>query len=144
MAKTSNMSLAELESMLKEQKVRLDSLKKKQNTLQKDLDSVNQEIATLEGKGKGKGRRGRPPGSTSGSTKKVRRRRAKNAKPLKAHVIEALNGNKKGLTLQQVSDKVQASGYKSKSKSFKNVLYQCLYHNKEFVHDADAGTYKLK
>ena len=140
MAKTSNMSLAELESMLKEQKVRLDSLKKKQNTLQKDLDSVNQEIATLEGKG----RRGRPPGSTSGSTKKVRRRRAKNAKPLKAHVIEALNGIKKGLTLQQVSDKVQASGYKSKSKNFKNVLYQCLYHNKEFVHDADAGTYKLK
>lgn len=142
MAKSSNMSLAELEKMLKEQKNRLESLKKKQSSLQKDLDSVNQEIATLEGKG-ARGR-GRPPGSASGSTKKVRRRRAKNAKPLKSHVIEALNGNKKGLTLQQVSDKVQESGYKSKSKSFKNVLYQCLYHNKEFVHDAEAGTYKLK
>lgn len=141
MAKTSNMSLAELESMLKEQKSRLDNLKKKQNALQKDLDSVNQEIAVLEGKG---ARRGRPSGSTGGSTKRVRRRRAKNAKPLKAYVIDVLNSNKKGLTLQQVSDKVQAAGYKSKSKSFKNVLYQCLYHNKEFMHDSEAGIYKLK
>jgi hypothetical protein len=133
------MSLAELESMLKEQKNRLDSLKRKQKDLKSDLDNVNQEIALLEGRG---GRRGRPPGS--GGVKTVRRRRAKNAKPLKGYVIDVLNANKKGLTLQQISDKVQEAGYKSKSKSFKNVLYQCLYHNKEFMHDSEAGIYKLK
>jgi chromosome segregation ATPase len=142
MAKASNMSLAELESMLKEQKDRLDNLKKKQKTLEKDLESVNREIATLEGKGSR--RRGRPPGTKSGSTKKVRRRRAKNVKPLKAYVIDVLNANKKGLTLQEISDKVKEAGYKSKSKSFKNVLYQCLYHNREFMHDSDAGIYKLR
>jgi hypothetical protein len=142
MPKASNMSLAELESMLKEQKNRLDSLRKKQKGLEKDLESVNQEIAVLEGKG-GR-RRGRPPGAKSGGTRKVRRRRAKNAKPLKGYVIDVLSSNKKGLTLQEISNKVQDAGYKSKSKSFKNVLYQCLYHNKEFMHDSDAGIYKLK
>lgn len=142
MAKSSSMSLAELESMLKEQKHRLDSLKKKQKNLEKDLESVNREIATIEGKG-GR-RRGRPPGKKSSAKKKVRRRRAKNKKPLKGYVTDVLNGNKKGLTLQQISDNVKSAGYKSKSKSFKNVLYQCLYHNEEFVHDSDAGTYKLK
>ncbi len=143
MAKASNMSLAELETMLKEQKSRLDTLKKKQGTLQKELDGVNQEIALLEGKS-GR-RRGRPASAAkSGTTRKVRRRRAKNEKPLKAYVTDVLNSSKKGLTLQEVSDKVQEAGYKSKSKSFKNVLYQCLYHNKEFTHDSDAGIYKLK
>jgi len=136
------MSLAELESMLKDQKNRLDSLKRKQKDLEKNLDSVNQEIALLEGNGSR--RRGRPLGTKTGGTRKVRRRRAKNAKPLKGYVIDVLNSNKKGLTLQEISTKVQEAGYTSKSKSFKNVLYQCLYHNKEFMHDSTAGTYKLK
>lgn len=138
MTNASQMSLAELESILKEQKTRLDSLKKKQRDLEKDLDSVNREISALEGNGSR--RRGRP----AGSTRTVPRRRAKNAKPLKGYVIDVLNANKKGLTLQEISDKVKAAGYKSKSKSFKNVLYQCLYHNREFMHDSDAGIYKLK
>ena len=143
MAKASNLSLAELESLLKEQKSRLDSLKKKQAQLEKELDGVNAEIAALEGKGSRKGKRGRPAGSTS-KKKTVRRRRAKNAKPLKEYVKDVLASNKKGLTLQQVMDKVEAAGYKSKSKNFKNVLYQCLYHTKEFVLDSNKGTYTLK
>lgn len=138
-----NISLAELQTMLDEQKGRLADLKKKQTELQKELDEVNQEISVLEGKGKGKGRRGRPAGS-GGKKKKVRRRRAKNKKPLKDFVTEVLESNKKGLTLQQVMDKVQKAGYKSKSKNFKNVLYQCLYHNDQFVLDSDKGVYTLK
>ncbi|MBD3674109.1 MAG: hypothetical protein HUJ26_11360 [Planctomycetaceae bacterium] len=141
----SNISLAELQALLDEQKNRLADLKKKQTELQKELDEVNQEISVLEGEGKGKrkGRRGRPAGS-GGKKKKVRRRRAKNSKPLKAFVTEVLTDNKKGLTLQQVMDKVQKAGYKSKSKNFKNVLYQCLYHNDQFVLDSDKGIYTLK
>jgi septal ring factor EnvC (AmiA/AmiB activator) len=144
MANASNMSLAELEAMLKDQKKRLEELKKKQAALQKDLDGVTQEIAVLEGKGKGSGRRGRPAGSTSTGKKTVRRRRAKNAKPLKGYVRDALAGSKKGLTLQEVLDSVKKAGYKSKSKNFKNVLYQCLYHTKEFVLDSKKGTYSVK
>ena len=143
MAKSSNLSLAELESLLKEQKSRLDSLKKKQAQLEKELGGVNSEIAALEGKSSKRGKRGRPSGSTS-KKKTVRRRRAKNAKPLKEYVNDVLSANKKGLTLQQVMDKVQAAGYKSKSKNFKNVLYQCLYHTEEFVLDPKKGTYTLK
>ena len=143
MAKASNMSLAELEARLKEQKSRLDDLKKKHASLEKELEGVNQDIAALEGKGKTKGRRGRPAGSKN-KKKTVRRRRAKNAKPLKGYVTDVLTDNKKGLTLQQVMDKVQKAGYKSKSKNFKNVLYQCLYHTKDFVLDSKKGTYTLK
>lgn len=145
MAKVSNMSLAELEAMLRDQKKRLDELKKKQSSLQKDLDGVTQEIAVLEGKGKGSGRRGRPAGSGStGKKKTVRRRRAKNSKPLKDYVREALKNSKKGLSLQEVMDAVKKAGYKSKSKNFKNVLYQCLYHTEEFVLDSKKGTYTVK
>lgn len=140
MAKSPDLSLAELESLVEDRRERLDELKKKQQSLQDDLDAINQEIAALEGKG----RRGRSSGKSSGKKKKVRRRRAKNAKPLKDHVTDALKGKKKGRTLQEINDAVLSAGYTSKSKNFKNVLYQCLYNNKEFVHDADQGTYKLK
>ncbi|MDB4786802.1 MAG: hypothetical protein P8M30_04920 [Planctomycetaceae bacterium] len=144
MANASNMSLAELEAILKDQKKRLDKLKKNQSALQKELDGVTQEIAVLEGKGKGSGRRGRPAGSTSTAKKTVRRRRAKNPKPLKGYVREALAGSKKGLTLQEVMDAVKKAGYKSKSKSFKSVLYQCLYHTEEFILDSKKKTYCVK
>ena len=141
MAKAPDLSLAELESLLKEQKGRLDDLKKKQSSLQKELDEVTQEISALEGKGKG--RRGRPAGSTN-KKKKVRRRRAKNAKPLKAYVTDVLSSSKKGMSLDEVKTAVTEAGYKSKSKNFKSVIYQCLYHTKDFVHDKKKGTYTLK
>lgn len=141
MAKTPNLSLAELESLVEDRRERLDELKKKQQSLQDDLDAIGQEIAALEGKG---GRRGRAPGKSSGKKKKVRRRRAKNVKPLKEYVTDELKGKKKGRTLQEINDAVLSAGYTTKSKNFKNVLYQCLYNNNEFVHDADKGTYKLK
>lgn len=135
-----NYSVAELESLLKEQKSRLESLKKEQSKLQKELDSVNAEIASLSGKG----RRGRPAGSKNVGTKKVKRKRPKNAKSLRKFVTDLLNDNKKGLQLQELHDSVLAAGYKSKSKNFKNVLYQCLYNNDEFVHDEKSGAYKLQ
>lgn len=141
MAKTPNLSLAELESLVEDRRKRLDDLEKKQQSLQDDLDTISQEIAVLEGKGD---RRGLAPGKSSGKQKKVRRRRAKNVKPLKEYVTDELKGQKKGRTLQEISDAVLSAGYTTKSKNFKNVLYQCLYNNKEFVHDDDQGTYKLK
>lgn len=140
MANASNLSLAELKALIAEQKSRLSDLKKQRTALEKELSGVNAEIATLEGK---KRRRGRPAGSGTGK-KRVRRRRSKNAKPLKDFITSVLTSNKKGLPLQGVHDKVLESGYKTTSKNFKNVLYQCLYHSKDFVHDDKAGVYKLK
>jgi predicted nuclease with TOPRIM domain len=137
MAKTRTLSLAELKNLVEDRKKRLDELKKQKIALQKELDSVAKEIAKLEGKS---GRRKR----SSGKKKKVRRRRAKNEKPLKAYVTAALKRKKKGASLQEIHDHVLAAGYTSNSDNFKNVIYQCLYNNKEFVHNGDKGTYKLK
>lgn len=130
MAKSTSLSVAELQSLLNEQRKRLDELKKKQSALQKELDAVNQEIASIEG--------------GEGGARRVRRRRGRNQKPLRAYVQEVLTANKKGLALQEISEAVQANGYKTSSKNFKNVLYQCLYHNEEFIHDDKTGTYKIK
>ncbi len=137
MAKANGMSLAELEQLLNSRKSRLGDLKKKRTTLEKELTSIVNEIAVLEGPApKGRGR--------AAGKKKVRRRRSKNAKPLRDVITDLLSNAKKGLALQEIHDGVLASGYKTASKNFKNVLYQCLYHTKSFVHDDKSGTYKVK
>jgi hypothetical protein len=37
-----------------------------------------------------------------------------------------------------------ATGYKSGSSNFKNVLYQTLYNDSKIVHDRKTGNYRLK
>jgi len=59
-------------------------------------------------------------------------------------VTEILGKNKAGFSLAKLSEKVLATGYKSSSHDFKNVLYQCLYNTTSIVHDAESGTYRLK
>lgn len=136
MAKQQKLSLDELESLLKDRKHRIDELKKKQSALQRDLDRVSTEIAMIEGKSAKR--------TTKGKKKTVRRKRAKNRKALKEYVTDILQEARNGLTLAELHDRVLAAGYKSHSKSFKNVLYQCLYHGDEFLHDAETGIYTLK
>ncbi|HUG17620.1 MAG TPA: hypothetical protein VMM56_01500 [Planctomycetaceae bacterium] len=132
MAKAASLSLSELESLLKEQKSRLAELQKRQSVLKKELDGVNSEISVLKGKGR-----------TRGTSKRVKRRRPKNAQSLRAVIIELLSANKKGMNLQEIHDAVVATGYKSNSKNFKNVVYQTLYHKDEFVSDSKTGNFKL-
>lgn len=141
MASATTMSVAQLAELLSEQKGRLGELKKRRTALERELGSVVAEIEVLEGAGTGRGR-GRK--ASAGGVKTVRRRRSKNAKSLKTVVTEVLGANKKGLSLQEVHDSVLGSGYKTKSKNFKNVLYQCLYHTDDFMRDEKAGVYKLK
>lgn len=128
------LSVAQLERLLSAKKSRLAELIKRQAGLQKTLAAVDKEIATLSG-----------DASTSG--KKVRRKigkRPKNAKSLKVVMTEVLTKNKKGLSLSDLTAKVAASGYKSKSRKFSNVVYQTLYANKQFIQDGKNGTYRLK
>lgn len=132
MAKAASFSLSELENLLKEQKSRLAELQKRQSALKKELDGVNSEISVLKGKGR-----------TRGTSKRVKRRRPKNAHSLRNVIIELLTANKKGMTLQEIHDAVVATGYKSNSKNFKNVVYQTLYHKNEFVSDSKTGNFKL-
>ena len=125
------LSVAALERMLQERKSLLESLSRQRKKLRKDLDRVEQKIVSLQGRG----------GSAIGS---VRRKRPKNARPLAEVVTDILGRSKSGYPLAKLSEKVLASGYKSGSSDFKNVLYQCLYNSPDVVHEPESGNYKLK
>jgi hypothetical protein len=132
MAKTASYSLSELQNLLKAQKSRLAELLKTQAALKKELNGVNSEIKVLKGKG-----------GSRGASKRIRKRRPKNAQSLRAVILDLLTANKKGMTLNDIHDAVVATGYKSNSKNFKNVVYQTLYHKDEFVSDGKTGKFKL-
>ena len=127
------MTVSDLERLLDTKKTQLNAALKKRATFLKDLEQVEKRIRELEGK----------PRTTRKKTRRVRRR-ARNKVPLPAVVTEILAKSKKGLSLSELREKVLATGYKSNSANFKNVLYQCLYNSKKFIHDEKTKTYRLR
>jgi hypothetical protein len=126
------LSVADLERILDEKKSQLQDLARRRDQAQKELDKLDAEIQDIVGVG--------------GSIGKVRRRRrrVKNEMSLRAVVLEILGKNKKGFTLADLAGKVTESGYKSTSRNFRNVLYQCLYNTEGIVHDEATGCYRLE
>ena len=127
------LSVAVLERLLTKRRSLLDTLTRRRNQLRKNLEKIEQRIASLAG------RNGGGPGKVT-----RRRKRPKNAKSLSQVVTELLSKNNTGYPLAKLSEKVLASGYKSGSSNFKNVLYQCLYNAPKIVHDSETGNYRLK
>ena len=124
-------SVSQLEKLLYSRKSELDRLVRKREQLQRQLDQVQSRITSVQG-------------NSTGSTVRFRtRRRPKNEKSLHTVVTEILTRNKKGLALTPLAEKVLESGYRTNSKDFKNVLYQCLYNSKAFTHDDQTGLYRL-
>lgn len=125
-------SVADLERILEERKTQLQDLAKRRDAAQKELDQIDAEIQGLVG-----------VGGTIGKYRR-RRRRVKNEQSLRAVVLEILGKNKKGYTLADLAGKVTESGYRSTSRNFRNVLYQCLYNTEGIVHDESTGCYRLE
>jgi hypothetical protein len=128
------LSMSDLQRMLNDRKSQLGSLEKRRERLQKELDVVDRRIDELEGRG---------GGAVRSRTRRRAIKRPENVKSLHAYVKETLAKNKKGLTLEELSNKVLSAGYKTNSTNFKNVLYQCVYNSSEVRHDEKSGTYKL-
>lgn len=130
MAKSATgMSVAELDKILDERKHHLHELAKRREQIQKELDKVDEEIQGIVGV----------------AAKVTRpRKRPKNELPLRDVVVDVLSKSKKGYTLPDLEIKVSEAGYKSASKNFKNVLYQCLYNTEGIVHDEDTGCYRME
>jgi len=136
MAKARNeLSVADLQRLLERKQARLAALLKKRQSLQKTLAKVEKQIAGLEGSK-----------SRSGTQKRRRKpgRRVKNARPLNVVVTEILSKTKAGLKVADLTVKVLATGYKSKSANFKNVVHQTLYNSDKIVRDKVTGKYRLK
>jgi hypothetical protein len=125
-------SVADLERILEDRKTQLQDLAKRRDQAQKELDKLDAEIQDLVG-----------PGGNVGRFRK-RRRRVKNEMSLRAVVLEILGKNKKGFTLADLAEKVSETGYKSASRNFRNVLYQCLYNTDGIVHDDSTGCYRIE
>ena len=127
-----DLSVAELESLLAQQKSRVTHLGKKRAELQAELDSVEKQLQSLQGStprtGKKTGRRGKRP---------------KNAQSLASVVTGILEKSPKGLSLDDLTTQVVKSGYRTKAKRFSNVVYQCVYNSKAIRRDKKSGTYRL-
>ena len=126
-------SVSDLERMLKTRKSELESLIKKREKRLKELSLIEKRIKVLEGRKQAAGRKKR----------RTTRKRVKNAQSLRSTVTEVLSRNKNGIALDPLSKRILATGYKSNSGNFKNVLYQCLYNHDEFLHDKKTGLYRV-
>ena len=123
------MSVAELEKILDDRKVKALELVKRREELQKQLDDIDREIVDVMGDNR---------------VIRRRRRRLKNEMSLRAHVLELLGKSKKGYSMADMMTKIVENGYKSTSRNFRNVLYQCLYNTESIVHDDATGCYRLE
>lgn len=121
-----DVSLADLEKLISQRKGHLKQLERRRERLQSQLEEVESEIASIVGER-----------SAGGSV------RAVNKQSLHEVVCETLGRYKKGLALADLQDAVLATGYKTNSKNFKNVLYQCVYNSESIAHDANTGKYLL-
>lgn len=130
MAKTAGvMSVAELEQILEDRKVKAMDLGKRREELQKQLDEIDRQILEVMGDHR---------------VIRRRRRRMKNEMSLRSHVLELLGKSKKGYSMADLTAKIMEAGYKSSSRNFRNVLYQCLYNTEGVTFDQVSGCYKLK
>jgi len=128
------LSVAQLERLLDSKRSQLDSLYRRREKLQKELQEIEQQIVAVGGgEGVRRGNKGR--------------KRPKNEKTLLQVVLEVLatSTSKKGMGLGEISQKVLETGYKTGAYKFENTVYQCLYNNSDKInHDLSTRTYRLK
>jgi len=140
MARSDSLSVAELEQMLDARRAELSDLESRRNKLASELEECDARISQLTGAGgRGRGRRGR---------KVTRRRpaggRGRKQPALKNVIIEVLQKSKKPLSVDEIVDRVLATGYKSSSDEFRKVAYLNLFHLKtsgDIKHDPATKLY---
>ena len=128
-----DMSLSQLERLLSSKKSELEGLMRARERLRKDLQQVELRISGLQGN--------RPAGPTG--RRRRTGKRAQNPKPLAEVIALVLGNNKKGYPLGELAAKVREAGYKSYSSNFSNIVYQCIYNNRDRF-ALDSGHYTLK
>jgi hypothetical protein len=129
-AGTSNMNIVDLERVLNDRKRQLEKLKKKRAKAQAKVDAIDAEMSKVAGGVLNLG--GRGVGS-----------RARNDKPLPDYIEDVLGKNGKPMKVGDIVDAVLAAGYKSNSKSFKNIVNQQLIKERKRFNQVDRGLYGL-
>jgi hypothetical protein len=148
----SKLTLSQLEQMLADRHSQISELRDQKAQLQKQMGSLDRQIRKIGGHGTGRpGRLGRPPkmgrppklGRPVGSGRGGRRGpRVKNKVSLADAVEQVLAGGS-AKSVGDIAAAVLATGYKTKSAQFRNIVNQALIKEKRFVSSA-RGMYQLK
>lgn len=129
MAKAMGLSVAELEQILEDRKSKAVELGRRREELQLELDEIDRQLLELMGDNR---------------VIRRRRRRLKNEMSLRSHVKELLGKSRKGYSMADLTTKIMEAGYKTSSRNFRNVLYQCLYNTEGVVFDPASGCYRIR
>jgi hypothetical protein len=133
------LSLKELDDLRSRRLKEIAALEKQRAKLKERIDAINARLASLRGR-----RRGRPPArSAAAGTTGRRRRRAKNVQPLRDVLVAALEKAAKPLSTNELLEAVKRSGYKSRSKNLRAVIYQAIHKADEIVPAKNGGGYML-
>jgi DNA-binding transcriptional MerR regulator len=142
MTRLEALSLAELERMLEGRRAELAELTERRERLAAELAECDAQISRLSGDR----RRGRPP-KVAVRRKPGQRGRIRNQPPLKNVILDVLQKSKKALSVDEIMERVQASGYKSRSDEFRKVVYLNLFNLKkdgEVNHDPNTKLYSVR
>lgn len=151
MAGKTSYSVTDLQKMLEKQHAELDKLRTRREKLSADLAECDARISELNGAGAAAA--GGTAVGTKRATKKKKKvtrtkkaggKRVRNQPSLRKVIMDVLPGAKKPLTLDEVMEKVLATGYRSNAGNFRQVVYLNLYNlakKGEINHDSKTKLY---
>ena len=154
MAGKTSYSVTDLQKMLEKQHAELDKLKSRREKLAADLAECDSRISELNGAGAGAVGTGGDGVGVKRATKKKKVARAKkgggkrvrNQPSLRKVIMDVLPSAKKPLPLDEVMEKVLATGYRSNAGNFRQVVYLNLYNlakKGEINHDSKTKLYSV-
>jgi hypothetical protein len=126
-ASGTNLSIAQLEQILRQRRSEQQRLEKKRSKVQRQLDRLDAEIAALDGGAGGRGGTGR----------------VRNEKSLNEMIATVLGKSAKPMAVGDIEAAVRSAGYRSNSDQFRSIVNQALIKDKRFG-AASRGMYQLK
>ena len=125
---TVELSLAQLERLMRSRRTEVTRLTRERDKLQKKLATLNDRIAQISG--------GTIPGASAGA-------RARNSTPLQDVIHGVLAKAGAAMSVGDIMEKVRAGGYRSNSSNFRGIVNQTLIKDKRFA-STGRGMYQLK
>ena len=131
---TGGLTITQLESMLYSRRAQIENLTRQRNRVLKQLATIDDKIKKLGGTLRGGAG---TPSLTAGG-------RARNAKSLVGTMEEVLTKAGKPLSVGEIVEAVEASGYRSNSDNFRAIVNQTLIKERKHFTNAARGVYGIK
>jgi len=122
-----DLSISELEQLLKRRRVQIGKLEKKRTKVLRQLQAIEDDIAGL--------------GGTVGGSRSVR---AQNSQSLSEVIYQVLKEKGGGMKVADIVNASLRAGYQTKSDNFRSIVNQTLIKDKRFAKGGERGVYVLK